>query len=146
MEKAIIETERRRNHPLLLNCNGTEIAILNFTYGTNLGAGAHWPKVNYMSDCRNIEEALKASDKSDLTLVLPHWGEEYSLKHSENQRNTWENIAFDKQVNKTIKKMFTNESDYAYYLTASYLGKTMFYEIENTKWEDLKEELGKLWG
>lgn len=84
------ETERRRNHPLLLNCNGTEIAILNFTYGTNLGAGAHWPKVNHMSDCRNIEEALKASDKSDLTLVLPHWGEEYSLKHSENQRNTAE--------------------------------------------------------
>ena len=84
------ETERSGNHPLTLNCKGTEIALINFTYGTNLGSGAHWPKVNYMSDKNCIEEALKAANKSDFTLVLPHWGEEYSLKHSENQRTTAE--------------------------------------------------------
>lgn len=59
---------------------------------------------------------------------------------------TWENIAFDKQVNKTIKKIFTNESDYAYYLSTTCIGRTLFYEIENTKFEDLKEEMEKLWG
>lgn len=58
---------------------------------------------------------------------------------------TWENIAFDKQVNKFIKKIFTNESDYAYYLSTTCIGRTLFYEIENTKLEDLKEEMEKLW-
>ena len=58
---------------------------------------------------------------------------------------TWENIAFDMQINKTIKKIFTNESDYAYYLSTTRIGRTLFYEIENTKLEDLKEEMEKLW-
>ena len=84
------ETERAETYPLVLKCKGADITIVNFTYGTNLGSGAHWPKVNYMSDKSSIEEALKTSDQSDLTLVLPHWGEEYSLKHSDNQRNTAE--------------------------------------------------------
>ena len=55
-------------------------------------------------------------------------------------------IAFDKQIHKAIKKIFTNESDYAYYLTHTCLGNTMFYEIENTKLEDYKEEIKELWG
>jgi hypothetical protein len=59
---------------------------------------------------------------------------------------TWENIAFDKQIHKAIKKIFTNESDYAYYVTYTCLGKTMFYEIKNTKLEDYKEEIKELWG
>ena len=84
------ESERASNHPLIINCDGTEIAILNFTYGTNLGSGAQWPKVNYMSDKGNIEEALRSSKGSDLTIALPHWGEEYTLKHSDNQRITAE--------------------------------------------------------
>ena len=58
---------------------------------------------------------------------------------------TWENIAFDKQIHKAIKKYFTNESDYAYYVAHTCLGKTMFYEIENTKLEDLIDEIKELW-
>ena len=58
---------------------------------------------------------------------------------------TWENIAFDKQVNKFIKKIFTNESNYAYYLSTTCIGCTLFYEIENTKLEDYKEEIKELW-
>lgn len=57
---------------------------------------------------------------------------------------TWENITFDRQVNKTIKKIFTNESDYAYYLSTTCIGRTLFYEIENTKLEDYKEEIKEL--
>ena len=59
---------------------------------------------------------------------------------------TWENIAFDKQIHKAIKKLFTNESDYAYYLSTTCIGRTLFYEIENTKLEDYKEEIKELWG
>ena len=58
---------------------------------------------------------------------------------------TWENIAFNKQIHKAIKKLFTNESDYAYYLSATCIGRTLFYEIENTKLEDYKEEIKELW-
>ena len=59
---------------------------------------------------------------------------------------TWENIAFDKRVNKTIKSHFTNRSDYAYYISPTWAGP-MIYEIENTLYEDTKDEiLDKLWG
>ena len=59
---------------------------------------------------------------------------------------TWENIAFDKRVNKIIKSHFTNRSDYAYYISPTWAGP-MIYEIENTLYEDTKYEiLDKLWG
>ena len=59
---------------------------------------------------------------------------------------TWENIAFDKRVNKIIKSYFTNRSDYAYYISPTWAGP-MIYEIENTLYEDTKDEiLDKLWG
>ena len=58
---------------------------------------------------------------------------------------TWENIAFDKKVNKIIKSYFTNRSDYAYYISPTWAGP-MVYEIENTLCEDIKNEfLEKLW-
>ena len=50
---------------------------------------------------------------------------------------TWENIAFDKRVNKIIKSHFTNRSDYAYYISPTWAGP-MIYEIENVLWEDIK--------
>ena len=59
---------------------------------------------------------------------------------------TWENIAFDKRVNKIIQSYFTNRSDYAYYISPTWAGP-MIYEIENTLYEDTKDEiLDKLWG
>lgn len=59
---------------------------------------------------------------------------------------TWENIAFDKRINKIIKSHFTNRSDYAYYISPTWAGP-MIYEIENTLYEDTKDEiLDKLWG
>ena len=53
---------------------------------------------------------------------------------------TWENIAFTKDVNKLIRKNFTNNSNYAYFMTVTYTGKQLFYEIENSDTEELKEE------
>jgi ABC-type branched-subunit amino acid transport system ATPase component len=118
-----------------LGCDGTRIDISSASNLMNNLIGTKYGMIIY--DCPDIRDSENVNYLS-------------LLRHQTNSKIiigiTWENIAFDKQVNKTIKKMFTNESDYAYYLTASYLGKTMFYEIENTKWEDLKEELGKLWG
>ena len=84
------EEEQNNNHPLFVTSKGIRIAIINFTYGTNLGADKHWPKVNYMSSSKNIENALEKAEEADFTLVLPHWGNEYELLHSKQQRKTAE--------------------------------------------------------
>lgn len=84
----LAENEERRNRetPLVIRRKGISIALVNFTYGTNTGSGTHWPKTNYMSDTRLIEEALAtASEKADITIALPHWGQEYQLQHSDRQ-------------------------------------------------------------
>ena len=84
------DKERYSNHPLIITAKGIRTAFVNFTYGTNLGADRHWPKVNYMNDRNNLKAALERADAADFTLVLPHWGTEYELQHSPAQRETAE--------------------------------------------------------
>lgn len=80
----LAEDQKMRDHtmPLKLTRKGIRLAFLNFTYGTNLGSDRQWPKTNYMNEKSLISEALAGSKDCDLTVVLPHWGTEYSLKHS----------------------------------------------------------------
>ena len=77
-------------YPLTINIKGINIAIVNFTYGTNLGADKNWPKVNYMNDRNALKTALDKASEADFTLVIPHWGEEYQMLHSEKQKETAE--------------------------------------------------------
>ena len=74
--------------PLIINKKGIQIALLNMTYGTNLGADLHWPKTTYISQKATLKKALEKAEYSDLTIALPHWGPEYVLEHSESQDNT----------------------------------------------------------
>lgn len=76
-------------YPLIINCRGIRIALVNFTYGTNVsGGGYEWPKVN-----RIVKEEISAAierakiKKADFVIALPHWGNEYELKHSKAQEN-----------------------------------------------------------
>ena len=39
-----------QTNPLTIRKKGMSVSMINFTYGTNLGADRHWPKINYMSD------------------------------------------------------------------------------------------------
>lgn len=82
------QEHRNSTNPLVIRKRSIRIALLNMTYGTNLGADRHWPKTNYMSDTTRIKEALIKAEENDFTLVLPHWGTEYELKHSEEQERT----------------------------------------------------------
>lgn len=82
------EEEMSRNHPLIMRRKGITLAMVNFTYGTNLGYTAHWPKTNYMGGRTGLQQALQDSEKADVVIALPHWGPEYSLKHSERQEKT----------------------------------------------------------
>ena len=44
--------------PLIINKKGIQIALLNMTYGTNLGADLHWPKTTYISQKATLKKAL----------------------------------------------------------------------------------------
>ena len=84
------EVERSGNNPLIMNAKGIRLAFVNFTYGTNGGRREGWPKVNYMDDRQDIAAALDiAKEKgADITIALPHWGNEYELTHSPGQEET----------------------------------------------------------
>ena len=73
-------------NPLMLHVRGLRIALVNFTYGTNVGPWDKWPKVNYMrkSEILPMLERAKASE-ADLVMVFPHWGIEYLLHHDKEQ-------------------------------------------------------------
>ena len=78
--------EREKNTPLTVIRKGMKISFLNMTYGTNLGATDHWPKVLYLGEKSTIAKAMtKAKNESDACIVFPHWGDEYELIHSEHQ-------------------------------------------------------------
>ena len=84
------EEELEQTTPLIIQCNGISIALINCTYGTNVGCGKSWPKTNYIGEKARIEEAFnKAKEaEADFIIALPHWGTEYSIWHSEKQEST----------------------------------------------------------
>ena len=87
------EKELAATMPLVVLKKGMHIALVNFTYGANLGPDEHWPKVNFMGGRENIAQALSIGKNSDMTLALPHWGIEYGLQHSARQREMAEWLA-----------------------------------------------------
>lgn len=84
------ENEYGKNNPLIIKAKGIKLALLNATYGTNLGSGALWPKTNYLASKTEMESALSKAEEADadMTIVFPHWGTEYVLKHSARQEET----------------------------------------------------------
>ena len=68
-------------NPLMLHVRGLRIAIVNFTYGTNVGPWDQWPAVHRMRK-DDILPMLERAREADLVLVFPHWGTEYRLHHS----------------------------------------------------------------
>lgn len=82
------DQELQETTPIIIEKDGIKIAFINFTYGTNLGRDALWPRINYQNQKEFLKSALcKAERSADFTVVLPHWGEEYRLTHSEDQEN-----------------------------------------------------------
>ena len=83
------QEEYQQTTPLIIECKGVKIAIINATYGTNLKGEKAWPKTNYLNDRKALLQALQVAEKqADITLVLPHWGEEYKLRHNSTQKAT----------------------------------------------------------
>lgn len=74
--------------PLMLERRGMKIALVNFTYGTNVFPEDVKPDVMRMrkEDVAHAIEAAKAAN-ADFIVALPHWGTEYRLRHDETQEN-----------------------------------------------------------
>lgn len=89
-----IDTENESaGTPLYVRAKGIKIALLNFTYGTNVPM-----KGRYMASIADTAAMKKAigkakDDSAELIIALPHWGNEYRLKHSASQRRTAEWLA-----------------------------------------------------
>lgn len=78
--------ELEENYPLMLRMGDLRVAILNFTYGTNIPCDYEWPKVN-RADRNDIMDAIERAKtrEADFIVAIPHWGYEYVLRHSSSQ-------------------------------------------------------------
>ena len=81
------ETQYRRNNPLIVTVKGIRIALVNFTYGTNLGSSSAYPRVSLMKREEIGRQMKRARELADFVIVLPHWGNEYELLHSPSQED-----------------------------------------------------------
>lgn len=72
--------------PLLLDRRGMRIALVNFTYGTNVFPEDVRPDVLRMRES-DVSAAIKTAraQGADFIVALPHWGTEYRLLHDEMQ-------------------------------------------------------------
>ena len=89
----IHDSSKDQQELCVFKCKGIKIAILNYTYGTN---GIQMPKgkgylVDYLSEKKVREDIARAEREADITIVCPHWGTEYSLSVSSEQRK-WTEI------------------------------------------------------
>ena len=80
------EAQYNSLNPLILRRKGIKLALVNFTYGTNTPASSQYPRVSRMERGEIARQMKAAREKADFVLVLPHWGEEYSLRHNTSQQ------------------------------------------------------------
>lgn len=74
--------------PLVIRKRGISIALVNFTYGTNIGPETSAPDALRMRKA-DVAAAISEARKEgvDFIVALPHWGNEYQLRHSANQES-----------------------------------------------------------
>ena len=73
------------HNPLIITVKDQRIAIVNFTYGTNVGTSDY-----VMRQARDTVRKLLAAARergADFIVVCPHWGIEYDLRHSASQES-----------------------------------------------------------
>lgn len=83
--------------------NGMKVAVLNYTYGTNgipLPDGAPY-LVNLLKEEKVRSDIRKAEEIADFTIVCPHWGTEYNLGISSDQKK-WAKIFLEEGVDLVI--------------------------------------------
>ena len=86
--------EEMQDNPILYNIKGIRIAFINFTYGTN-GIPVPSPCTINLMDSTHVKECIKRAKekRADIIICLPHWGEEYMLTPTKQQRK-WAEMMF----------------------------------------------------
>lgn len=81
------EGEEYEQNPLIIDIKGVRVAFINFTYGTNgLPVPEHW-HVNLLDSAHVKAAVARAREReAGLIVALPHWGLEYHLEPSAQQK------------------------------------------------------------
>jgi len=125
-------------NPLVMECKGVKIAFVNFTYGTN---GFTTPEpyiVNRMDSVKVKESIARAKERgAQMIIALPHWGNEYQLQPSSEQRR-WAAMLFREGVRVIIGTHPHVPQSAEIYLTGSHhprrygeVEKMVFYSLGN---------------
>ena len=74
-------------NPLIIVGKGIRIALVNFTYENNYKPYSGWPAVRMMDRDGVGQMFARARERgADFIVALPHWGEEFKLRHSREQQ------------------------------------------------------------
>lgn len=95
----INQMQEEQDNIYIYEQDGLKIAILNYTYGTN---GIEIPTdmpyaVNLLEEEKVLSDIQKAEEQADFTVVCPHWGTEYQLEPSNEQRK-WTKLFLENGV------------------------------------------------
>lgn len=82
------------DNPKIVDIKGIRIAFINFTYGTN-GMPVPSPFIVNTMDSTKVKESIKRAKQrgAQIIVALPHWGEEYMLLPS-GQQKKWADMLF----------------------------------------------------
>lgn len=99
----IHESKEAQDEIYVYEQDGIRIAILNYTYGTNgIALPSDMPyAVDLLEEEHVAADIAKAKESADFVIVCPHWGTEYRLTPSTEQRH-WTNIFLENGVNLVI--------------------------------------------
>lgn len=87
-------------NPYITDIKGIKCAFINFTYGTN--TAAREAVVNRMDSVSVVKAIRKGEEKgADFIIALPHWGVEYSVLPSPQQKK-WESFLYRNGVDVII--------------------------------------------
>ncbi len=75
----------------VMEINDTRIALLNYTEIMNGGAKLNDYAVDMLTEDKVVSDLKKADEEADFVIVIPHWGEEYSMGISDSQKH-WAQI------------------------------------------------------
>ena len=81
-------------NPLIVVGKGIRIALVNFTYDNNYKPYSGWPVIQMMDRESVGGMFARAKERgADFIVALPHWGEEFKLRHSREQQEWAEWLA-----------------------------------------------------
>ncbi|MBQ9136733.1 MAG: CapA family protein [Lachnospiraceae bacterium] len=84
----IQDTAEEQDEIYVYEHEGIKVAILNYTYGLNgLPMPSDMPfAVNMIKETQIAEDVARAKEVADFVVLCPHWGTEYVLEETNNQR------------------------------------------------------------